>query len=154
MKPTYIYILAAMLFLFASEASAQEFKTDESISKQIINGSVPGWKYAAPKAKKATPPKDPTAGKETIRTQLKNQSLPGMKFATGETATAKKTTTHPTGDPAKLSSNSPAPVVKKQEITVVPVPTQEDVRVPENNTAPAKATDTKTVSKKAAVSNN
>lgn len=81
-----VAIVLGFLLAGALHTNAQEFKTDESISSQLKNGTAPGLKFgpaARNSARTAATTKDPNEGAETPVAQIRKGTLKGVRFAGG-----------------------------------------------------------------------
>lgn len=119
--------LAMLVILLAAilTASAQEFRTDESIKSQLMKGTAPGLKFApATSTVKRTAAHDKQEGRESTISQIRKKTYKGMPFAQGggpANGTARRSARTQQGN-VKLSSDvkpeKQAPVNKTPAITI------------------------------------
>lgn len=75
------------ILLISITAHAQEFKTDESLGKQLKNNKVAGLQYnAVSSPAHATQAKDRNEGKESLVSQIRKGTAPNTQFAHGTSA--------------------------------------------------------------------
>lgn len=135
----YGAIVLCLLSAACLQANAQEFKTEESISKQLRNGTTPGLQYSpvSRSARVAKQPADPNEGKESQVSQIRKGTLKGMQFATGggTTRSIQRTSTARIPAAGTLPSDQKASDIKPVAPARPPVPP--------NQEGATEATDTK-----------
>lgn len=122
-------IVLSILLAGAMQATAQEFKTDESISSQLKNGTAPGLKFG-PAAKKSTriaaAATDPNEGRETQAAQIRKGTLKGVQFAGGGGGAA-RSMQRSARPAARLQGNSNLPSDQKASVKTPIAPVQPGV---------------------------
>lgn len=133
MKANKLYILIIGSLLSFSTASAQEFKTNESISDQLKKGRVPGTKISTEVAAgKTTDDKEPLQKISVpLKQQLLNGTYPGLTVAKSATvspapaAQADKTILASDGKPVAATASKPVVMPLMQEEKKEEVPAQQ-----------------------------
>jgi hypothetical protein len=120
-KYSIVFFLAVCAAL---QLNAQEFRTDESITKQLKNNSVPGLRYA-PVASSSRPQAQPHT---TLVDEIKNGKYAPVKTGSGRAgspakATARSAGNLPSDKPAAETVNA-AKAAQKAPVVQAP-PTQE-----------------------------
>lgn len=113
------------LFFVSRQLQAQEFKTNESIGSQLINGTVPNAVYG-----KKTPAPPANAKKENDRSNIsadaiKNNKMPGWKYSTGAAAGSARTSGNTESKKEKLPSDTPVTKPETKSAAEHKIPSQE-----------------------------
>lgn len=133
------YSIVFFLAVFAAlQLNAQEFRTDESITKQLKNNSVPGMKYA-PAASASRPQVQPHT---TLVEEINKGKYAPVKAGSGRVGSTAKTTPRATGtlpsDKSAADAAKAAKTAQKAPVVQTP-PTQEGGGAPaETKTAPVR----------------
>lgn len=133
MKKNYFFLL--LLTIIGAQVNAQEFRTDESISKQLKNNTQPGMKYAPATQPAASPSKGFTGSSlaKAIREGKYGQVQQGAA-----SAPVKKVSNAGASNAASLPSNkSAAEVEKEMKASQVKIPAPPPMQE-EKSEAPAK----------------
>lgn len=117
----YIIIIAASLF--SIHMSAQEFRTDESISSQIKNASAPGMVKSS-EVKKAPASRGEEQNQDYMK-QLRSNQLPDVKYKTGNEKGAAQSPVAARASSTPLTSDAPVQPAKKEEPVIMNIPSQD-----------------------------